>query len=89
MRLHGSSCHRPRWYDARARVALKRLCEWLNVPWSRVQNFEMLLAYQVEKGEKTRPTINVDKWTHSKRWATVAAIAVGGAGAFALVGAFG
>lgn len=83
---HVVSLHRPRWYDARARIALKRLCEWLNVPWSRVQNFEMLLAYQVEKGEKTRPTVSVDNWTKSKRLATIAAIAVAGGGAFALVG---
>ncbi len=80
---------RPRWYDARARIALKRLCQWLNVPWSRVQNFEMLLAYQVEAGEKMRPTVNVDNWTKSKRLATIAAIAVAGGGAFALVGALG
>ena len=38
---------RVRWYDARARTALRRVASWLNVPWPTVVNFEHLLAYQL------------------------------------------
>lgn len=33
-----------RWYDARARVSLRRLSVWLVVPWDRVATFECLFA---------------------------------------------
>ena len=33
-----------RWYDARARVSLRRMSAWLVVPWDRVATYECLLA---------------------------------------------
>lgn len=38
--LHaGAACGAPqvRWYDARARTALRRVAAWLNVPWSKAR----------------------------------------------------
>ena len=35
------------WYDARARVALRRVAHWLGVPWPKVANFEHLLAFSL------------------------------------------
>jgi hypothetical protein len=35
-----------RWYDARARVALRRVATWLNVPHAKLGTFECLLAQQ-------------------------------------------
>lgn len=32
------------WYDARHRVALKRVALWLNVPWSKVVPFYLISA---------------------------------------------
>jgi hypothetical protein len=33
-----------RWYDARQRVALKRVALWLNVPWSKVKLPHLFLS---------------------------------------------
>ena len=35
------------WYDARARVALRRVAHWLGVPWPKVANFEHLFAFSL------------------------------------------
>ena len=37
-----------RWYDARARTALKKVAEWTNVPWSKMAVFECLAAEQAQ-----------------------------------------
>ena len=37
-----------RWYDARARVALRRVATWLNVPHAKLATFECLLAQQAQ-----------------------------------------
>lgn len=37
-----------RWYDARARTALKKVAEWINVPWSKMAVFECLAAEQAQ-----------------------------------------
>ena len=37
-----------RWYDARARTALKKVALWLNVPWTKVATFECLAAEQAQ-----------------------------------------
>ena len=33
-----------RWYDARARVSLRRMAAWLAIPWDRIATYECLLA---------------------------------------------
>lgn len=43
---HDSAAVQVRWYDARARVAVRRVAEWLNVPWGKVAAYECLLAEQ-------------------------------------------
>ena len=30
-----------RWYDARSRIAIKMVAEWLRLPWKRVLNLEV------------------------------------------------
>ena len=37
-----------RWYDARARTALKKVAVWTNVPWSKMAVFECLAAEQAQ-----------------------------------------
>jgi len=37
-----------RWYDARARVALRRVGMWLNTPATKLTTFECLLAQQAQ-----------------------------------------
>ena len=37
-----------RWFDARGRVAIKRVAQWLNVPWQVVAKYECLLAQEAE-----------------------------------------
>ena len=37
-----------RWYDARARTALKKVAEWTNVPWTKMAVFECLAAEQAQ-----------------------------------------
>lgn len=37
-----------RWYDARARVALRMMAEWMRVPWAKMTIFESLLAEQAQ-----------------------------------------
>lgn len=37
-----------RWYDARARTALKKVAAWINVPWTKVATFECLAAEQAQ-----------------------------------------
>ena len=39
-----------RWYDARARTALKKVALWTNVPWTKVATFECLAAEQAQVG---------------------------------------
>lgn len=39
-----------RWYDARARTALKKVAEWTNVPWQKMAVFECLAAEQAQVG---------------------------------------
>ncbi len=37
-----------RWYDARARTALKKVAVWTNVPWTKMATFECLAAEQAQ-----------------------------------------
>ena len=37
-----------RWFDARGRVAIKRVAQWLNVPWQVVAKYECLVAQEAE-----------------------------------------
>ncbi len=46
----GGSLVNQRWYDARARVALQRMCRWLQVPWPKLVAFETMWAMQVRCG---------------------------------------
>ena len=37
-----------RWYDARARTALKKVAVWTNVPWTKIAIFECLAAQEAQ-----------------------------------------
>ena len=39
-----------RWYDARARVALRRVVLWLRVPDAKLGTFEAMLAQTAQVG---------------------------------------
>ena len=81
---------RARWYDARSRIALRRVASWLNVPWPTVANFEHLLAYQLllpadePDGRKKRAAT---AWENSVWAAKIGATTVGIGALFALTGA--
>lgn len=40
-------------YDARTRVALRRVCHWLHVPTSKLNAFERMWAMEALQLEKT------------------------------------
>ena len=42
-----------RWYDARARVALRRVALWLRVPATKLPIFECLLAQESQVGSSS------------------------------------
>ena len=44
-----------RWFDARARVAMKRVAQWLNVPWQVVAKYECLVAQEAEVRATRQP----------------------------------
>lgn len=79
-----------RWYDARSRMALRRVAAWLNVPWPTVANFEHLLAYQLllpaQPDSPTRKTRAATAWENSIWAAKVGATTVGIGALFALTG---
>ena len=39
-----------RWYDARARVSIRRMAAWLAISWDRVATYECLLAEAANQG---------------------------------------
>ena len=47
--LHSKPC--VRWYDARARVALRCLAAWLRVPWTKVLLLAPLLWPHVPRSQ--------------------------------------
>jgi len=75
---------RVHWYDARSRVAIRMVAEWLRVRWHHVLNLEALLAttYMVPQPGETRKTRH---WTTS-RALKVGAAAIAGGGLLALTG---
>mmetsp|Transcript_4301 Transcript_4301/g.27388 ORF Transcript_4301/g.27388 Transcript_4301/m.27388 type:complete len:1049 (-) Transcript_4301:709-3855(-) len=77
-----------RWYDARSRVALRRLAVWLRLSWEHVAPLESLLATQ-----RAQPVIAVEmEETHKDgkaskyRWLKVGAAATVGGAVLALTG---
>ncbi len=46
-----------RWYDSRAREAVARVADWLQVPWSKVLLYECMLAQQSQVDSKSQPQI--------------------------------
>lgn len=80
---------RARWYDARSRIALRRVASWLNVPWPTVANFEHLLAYQLllpMEADGQRPKRAATAWENSIWAAKIGATTVGIGALFALTG---
>ena len=47
----GNSAVNVRWYDARARVALREVADWLEAPWQKVALYERLFAQQTQAPE--------------------------------------
>ncbi|GAB4821221.1 hypothetical protein N2152v2_008267 [Parachlorella kessleri] len=91
----GQRCRRSvqlRWYDARARVALKQVAAWLQVPWRKVANFELLLANQKaptsssSSAQEGKQQLVAPGEGGSWRWLKVGAAAVGGGALFAVTG---
>ncbi|BDA42345.1 probable transmembrane and coiled-coil domain-containing protein 4 at C-terminar half [Coccomyxa sp. Obi] len=80
---------RARWYDARSRIALRRVASWLNVPWLTVANFEHLLAYQLLlplEPDGQQPKRAATAWENSIWAAKIGATTVGIGALFALTG---
>ncbi|CAL8467974.1 g7512 [Coccomyxa elongata] len=80
---------RARWYDARSRIALRRVASWLNVPWLTVANFEHLLAYQLllpPEPDGQRRKRAATAWENSIWAAKIGATTVGIGALFALTG---
>lgn len=73
-----------RWYDARARSALRRLAVWMNVPWRKVATFEHLLAYQLRAAAIERR--NSSMWEQAGKAAKIGATVLGAGALFALTG---
>ena len=73
-----------RWYDARARVALKMVCKWLYVDLKRLSTLEVLL------GNDRAPATSRPGRSHTVsdryRYWKVGAAAVGGGALFAVTG---
>ena len=93
--------HPPRWYDARSRVALRRVAHWLNVPWAKVAAFERLLAHACAHGgpsslpaSASSPSLSTapaaappaTTWDKSVKAAAVAGTALGAGALFAVTG---
>ncbi|KAK9845449.1 hypothetical protein WJX81_006684, partial [Elliptochloris bilobata] len=77
---------RVRWYDARARTALRRVAAWLNVPWTKVATFERLLAYQLMLPERLCAKAELTAWQRGIRAAKIGATGVGIGAMFAVTG---
>lgn len=72
-----------RWYDARSRTALRLVAVWLQVPWQKIVNMEMLLSGESCPIGGGRPHIehidSIDAYERKMRYLKVgAAAAVGG-----------
>ena len=91
----------PRWYDARSRVALRRVAHWLNVPWAKVAAFERLLTHACAHGgpsplpaSASAPSLSTapaaappaSAWDKSVKAAAVAGTALGAGALFAVTG---
>lgn len=76
---------RVQWYDARCRVALKRVAHWLQIPWPTMVAFEVGLLSEGAKHLKKEGEINKTGNT-LVRWAKIGAVAVGGGAAVAVTG---
>ena len=76
-----------RWYDSRARVALRVLCEWLQVPNRKLTTLEVLLGFEKipEKMFAKKEDVEeaaIDQYRHLK----VGLAALGGGALFAVTG---
>lgn len=73
-----------RWYDARARVALKMVCRWLYVEENRLTTLEVLLGND-RAPATSRPGRSQEVSDQYRYW-KVGAAAVGGGALFAVTG---
>ncbi len=56
-----------RWYDARARVALRRVALWLRVPAAKLCTFECMLAQTVQVTSHFRASMSPCLHAHTHR----------------------
>lgn len=73
-----------RWYDARARTALKKVALWTNVPWTKMSTFECLAAEQAQP-----PEVREEQPAEQSHWARnlkIGAAAVAGGTILAVTG---
>eukprot|EP00891_Asterochloris_glomerata_P004921 jgi/Astpho2/4921/Aster-x1266 len=75
-----------RWFDARGRVAMKRVAQWLNVPWQVVAKYECLVAQEAEPPEVAAEDASKSQGTSWGRYAAIGAAAVGGGALLAVTG---
>ncbi|CAK0785406.1 hypothetical protein CVIRNUC_008615 [Coccomyxa viridis] len=75
-----------RWYDARARVALRRVAMWLNVPNLKLVTFECLLAQQAQAPEGKGEVVKDSPWKARMRYAKIGGAAVAGGAILGLTG---
>lgn len=73
-----------RWYDARARVALKLVCRWLHVDECRINTLEVLLGN--DRAPATSRPGRSQAVSDRYRYWKVGAAAVGGGALFAVTG---
>ncbi|KAL0054954.1 hypothetical protein WJX82_005086 [Trebouxia sp. C0006] len=73
-----------RWYDARARTALKKVALWTNVPWTKMSTFECLAAEQAQPPEvKEAQPAEQSHWARNLK---IGAAAVAGGTILAVTG---
>ncbi|KAL0031866.1 hypothetical protein WJX79_001617 [Trebouxia sp. C0005] len=73
-----------RWYDARARTALKKVAVWTNVPWTKMSTFECLAAEQAQPPEvKEAQPAEQSHWARNLK---IGAAAVAGGTILAVTG---
>ena len=75
-----------RWYDARARTALKYVAAWLNVAWPKVVNLEGLLVYQCLLPKDESAARQKTPWERALQATTIGTAALGAGALFAVTG---
>jgi hypothetical protein len=74
------------WYDARARVAVKRVAHWLRVPWPQVRAFEQMWSMQALSLDASAAQPKYESNSRAMQYLKVGAAAVGGGALLAVTG---